>query len=190
MDGDSTASIIYLGLLLLALGGWAMVEYRNRLGEAARVAAAWGLIFLGLAAGYGIWNDMRGSILPVQSATASAVTIPIAQDGHYYLDMTFNGAPITMMADTGASGIVLTQSDAAAIGIDLATLRYLGSAQTANGTVRTARVTIDRITLGPFTDTNVTAFVNEGEMFGSLLGMEYLGRFDLALSGGEMVLTR
>jgi aspartyl protease family protein len=36
----------------------------------------------------------------------------------------------------------------------------------------------------------VTAFVNEGEMFGSLLGMEYLGRFDLALSGGQMVLTR
>lgn len=190
MDGDNIASFLYLALLLAALGGWALVEYRARLGEMMRVAAAWGLIFLAVAAGYGIWGDLRRDILPAQSVEAGRVIIPRAQDGHYYLDLDINGRAITMMADTGASGIVLSRADAQALGIDLANLRYLGTAMTANGEVRTARVTLDRITLGPFLDENVTAFVNEGEMDGSLLGMEYLGRFNIALVDDQMELAR
>lgn len=190
MTADSTASIIYLILLLVALGGWAMVEYRARLGEMARVAAAWGLIFLAVAAGYGLWSDLRPNLAPRQQVQAGNVIIPRAQDGHYHLALQINGRDITMMADTGASGIVLSQSDAADLGIDLGTLRYLGTAMTANGTVRTARVTLDTITLGPFSDENVTAFVNEGEMSGSLLGMDYLGRFNIALQNNQMQLAR
>lgn len=190
MSGDSYGSLIYLALMLAALGGWALVEYRARMGEMMRVAAAWGLIFLAVAAGYGIWSDLRGNILPSQSVQAGSVLIPRAQDGHYYLGLNINGAEISMMADTGASGIVFSKADAQSLGIDLGSLRYLGTAMTANGEVRTARVTLDSITLGPFTDANVTAFVNEGEMDGSLLGMEYLGRFNISLVDNQMELTR
>lgn len=190
MSGDTTASVIYLSLLLLALGGWALVEYRARMGEMMRVAAAWGLIFLAVAAGYGIWGDLRRDVLPVLTVDAGRVGIARAADGHYYLPLEINQVPLTLMADTGASGIVLSQQDAADLGIDLAALRYLGTAMTANGTVRTARVTLDRITLGPFVDTGVTAYVNEGAIDGSLLGMDYLGRFDIALVDNQMELTR
>lgn len=190
MNGDDFGSLIYLALLLLALGGWAMMEYRARMGEMLRVAAAWGLIFLAVAAGYGLWGNLRGDIVPRQRVDAGQVIIPRAQDGHYYVDLTINGIDISMMADTGASGIVLAQADAQALGIDLASLRYLGTAMTANGEVRTARALLDTITLGPFTDTGVTAFVNEGEMEGSLLGMEYLGRFNISLADDQMELRR
>lgn len=190
MNSDSIASMIYLGLLLAALGGWALVEYRARLGEMMRVAAAWGFIFLAVAAGYGLWGDLRRDILPQQNVEAGRVIIPRAQDGHYYLNLTINGQKITMMADTGASGIVLSQEDAQSLGIDLAELRYLGTAMTANGEVRTARAGLDSIVLGPFSDSDVTAYVNEGAMDGSLLGMDYLGRFDISLMDDEMVLTR
>lgn len=190
MSGDSFGSLIYLALLLAALGGWALVEYRARMGEMLRVVAAWGLIFLAVAAGYGIWGDLRRDIMPAQVVQGASVLIPRAQDGHYYLGLNINGAEITMMADTGASGIVLSKADAQALGLDLENLRYLGTAMTANGEVRTARVTLGNITLGPFTDTDVTAFVNEGEMDGSLLGMEYLGRFNISLVDNQMELTR
>ena len=190
MSGDSFGSLIYLALLLAALGAWALVEYRARMGEMLRVGAAWGLIFVAVAAGYAIWGDLRRDIMPVQTAQAGSVLIPRAQDGHYYLGLTINGADITMMADTGASGIVLSQADAQSLGIDLASLRYLGTAMTANGEVRTARVTLENITLGPFVDTNVTAYVNQGEMDGSLLGMDYLGRFNVSLVNDQMELTR
>jgi len=190
MSGDSFGSLIYLALMLAALGGWALVEYRARMGEMLRVGAAWGLIFVAVAAGYAIWGDLRGDILPTQSVQAGSVLIPRAQDGHYYVGLNINGAEITMMADTGASGIVLSKADAQSLGVDLANLRYLGTAMTANGEVRTARVTLDSITLGPFSDANVSAFVNDGEMDGSLLGMDYLGRFNISLIDDQMELTR
>lgn len=51
---ESFGRVIYLALILAALAGWVMVEYRSRLGEAARTALARGPIVVGLMAGYGI----------------------------------------------------------------------------------------------------------------------------------------
>jgi aspartyl protease family protein len=179
-----------LGLLLASVAGWVMVEFRSRLGEAARMALAWGLIFLGVAAGYGLWQDLRRDIRPEQTADASKVEIPRAEDGHYYLRLNVNGHEVVFMADTGATNIVLSPEDAQAIGIDLSSLAYLGQAETANGVVRTARVSLDSVSLGPFTDTDIPAKVNETAMQGSLLGMDYLGRFSIQIAGDKMVLTR
>lgn len=188
--GDSFGQLIYLGLLLVALGGWVMVEYRNRLGFALRTALAWGMIFLGVAAGYGLWGDLRKDLAPMQTVGENTVAIPMAADGHYYPRLTVNGQEITFMADTGASEIVLSQSDAQDLGLDLTNLAYLGTAYTANGTVRTARVRLDSIAFGPFQDGNVAAYVTDGQMEGSLLGMSYLGRFEITIKREEMVLTR
>jgi len=91
MDSDQIARVVYLGLLLMAVGGWVLVEYRTRLGQALRVALAWGMIFLGVAAGYGLWGDLRRDIRPEQVATAEQVEIPRSQDGHYYLRLEVNG---------------------------------------------------------------------------------------------------
>ncbi len=188
MNGESYGQLIYLGLLLVSIGGWILVEYRSRLGEAARVAAAWALIIIGLMAGYGLWNDLRGDMM--QTQTAGTVAIPRSDDGHYYPRLMVNGEAITFMADTGASGIVLSQDDAKTLGIDLEGLQYTGTAQTANGTVRTARVRLESVVFGPFQDEGVSAYVNDGEMDGSLLGMDYLGRFSISIAADEMVLTR
>ena len=51
MDSDEIARLAYLLLLLAAIAGWVVVEFRRRMGEALRVAIAWGLIFCGVAAG-------------------------------------------------------------------------------------------------------------------------------------------
>jgi aspartyl protease family protein len=190
MDADQIARVVYLGLLLMAVGGWVLVEYRARLGQALRVALAWGMIFLGVAAGYGLWGDLRRDIRPDQIAGADQVEIPRSQDGHYYLRLEVNGRPVTFMADTGASGITLSGQDAADLGIDPAALTYLGRAVTANGEVRTARITLPLVALGPFRDQDVTAFVTDGEMEGSLLGMDYLGLFSIEMAGDRMILRR
>jgi aspartyl protease family protein len=192
MDGDNFARIGYLVLLLMAVGGWVIVEFRGRFGQAARAAAAWGLIFLGAMAAYGLWTDIRGpGTRPGQILTEQGqVELPRAPDGHYYATLTINGTEIQFMADTGASTMVLTKADARAVGIDPETLAYLGEASTANGIVRTARVKLDDVTFGPFADQRVTAWVNEGEMDMSLLGMDYLGRFDIRIAGDKMILGR
>lgn len=191
MDGDTIARMAYLGLLLAAVGGWVIVEYRQRLGLALRSAAAWGLIFVGAVAGYGLWTDIRTDIGPAQMTVSEGkVELPRAPDGHYYATLTLNGTELRFMADTGATNMVLSQQDARRIGLDPATLIYLAEAQTANGTVRTARVALDSVELGPFRDAPFQAWVTDGEMEGSLLGMDYLGLFRIEITGDRMILTR
>jgi aspartyl protease family protein len=190
IDGEDLGRMAYLGLILLALIGWVVVEYKSRLGFAVRSAAAWAMIFIGVTAGYGIWQDMQGRILPMQEVTGGAVELPRAGDGHYYATLTIDGTEIEFLADTGASELVLNEEDAARLGIDRSTLRYLGEAQTANGIVRTARVVLPVVEFGPFRDTDVVAYVTDGDMGGSLLGMSYLGRFRIEIAERRMILSR
>ncbi len=191
MDGETLARLGYLALLLAAVGGWVIVEFRGRMGQALRTATAWGLIFLGVMAGYGLWQDVQTDIAPRQTVMDSGeIRVPRAGDGHYYLTLQINGTAVQFMADTGASNVVLAEQDARRLGIDPDTLMYLGQARTANGTVRTARVTLPETSLGGYTDQNVSAWVNEGELDISLLGMDYLGRFRIEIDRGEMILRR
>jgi aspartyl protease family protein len=191
MDGDNFARLAYLLLLLVAVGGWVMVEFRQRMGQALRMAMAWGLIFVGVMAGYGLWSDIRGDIMPSQMVSdGGEIEVPRAEDGHYYLTLDINGTPVRFMADTGASNMVLSREDARALGIDPDGLSYLGEASTANGIVRTARVTLPVVEMGPFRNEDFEAYVNDGEMEGSLLGMDYLGQFRLEIAGNRMVLRQ
>ena len=191
MDNETIGRLFYLVLLLAAVGGWIMVEYRQRMGQALRVAMAWGPIFVGVMAGYGLWNDLRSDIAPQQLISeAGVIEVPRAEDGHYYLTLQINGTAIQFLADTGATNMVLSQADARRIGIDPEGLLYLGTAQTANGTVRTARVDLPSVELGPYLDRDFSAWINEGDMDKSLLGMDYLALYRVELAGNMMVLRR
>jgi len=192
MDADLTARFIWLALLAAALLGWFLMQLRGNLTRSLQHIAAWALIFVGLIAGYGLWNDIRGQIAPMQAVMEDGrVELPVGRDGHYHATLVINGTAIDFIVDTGASDIVLTREDAARAGIDVAGLTFFGQAQTANGSVETAPVTLGSVAFGPVTDTGVRAVVNGGEMAGSLLGMAYLHRFSrIEIEAGKLVLTR
>lgn len=193
MDGDDLARLFYLILLGTAVAGWFIAENRQSLGKTARQAAAWGLIFVGVIAGVGLWGDIRGDIVPARAVVTGAgqIEVPLAPDGHYYLTLQLDGTPVQFMVDTGASAIVLSRDDAERAGVDLETLAFLGRAETANGVVRTAGARISQVSVGDITDHNVRVSVNEGEMDGSLLGMSYLRRFDkVEIQDRKLVLSR
>jgi aspartyl protease family protein len=181
MDGETLARVGYLAIILVALGGWVLVEFRQRMGQALRMALA----------GYGLWSDIRRDIMPIQEvAQDGTVEVPRAADGHYYLTVMINGTAVPFMVDTGASGMVLAEGDAEKLGIDLGELSFLGQANTANGVVRTARITLPLVELGPFRNEDFQAFVTEGELDQSLLGMDYLGQFRMEFDQGKLVLRQ
>jgi aspartyl protease family protein len=192
MDGDQIARLAYLGLLAAALGGWFFMQMRGNLSRSLQQMAVWALIFLGVIAAYGLWNDIQRQVAPTQILAADGtLTLPVSPDGHYYLTAQVNGVAIPFVIDTGASEIVLSLSDARAAGIDTDALAFVGSAMTANGPVSTARVFLDTVSLGGIPERGVAATVNGGEMDVSLLGMSYLSRFArIEIVGGEMILTR
>ena len=193
MTTDDIGRLAYLSLLLLALSIWLFAANRNRLTQSLQQMAIWFLIFLGLITAYGFRDIIREQLTPKSTFVLSqnSVVLRRAADGHFQARLEVNGVPVDFIVDTGASEIVLTQRDAARIGFDPEKLRYYGRAGTANGMVGTAEVRLEVVKLGDITDYGVPASVNEGDLFGSLLGMSYLNRFsEVRISGNEMFLTR
>ena len=192
MNTDQTANLIYLSVL----GGALLLSYllasRMNLGKTLQQAGIWVLIFMGAIAVIGMWSEIENTLMPKQAMVGeNTIVLPRERDGHYYLTLDVNGVPVDFVVDTGATQVVLTQQDAARIGIDVGALAYLGSANTANGTVRTAAVRLDTVALGTIRDTRVRAVVNDGQMDGSLLGMTYLSRFDsITIKDNQLILTR
>lgn len=184
--------LAYLALLG-AVVVYALVQHRQGLNRTLQQAALWGLIFLGAIAAYGMWGDIRQIVTPQQAVFTDEgrVVVPRSRDGHYHLMLEVNGTPVEFVVDTGATGVVLSQRDADRVGLDAANLVYLGRAMTANGEVRTAPVRLDSMALGGIVDRNIPAWVNEGVLDTSLLGMTYLQRWTrIEIARDELILTR
>ncbi len=193
MDSYSIGNLAYLVLLGCALLFYFLISNRQSLGQMARHALLWGLIFIGVIAAAGLWSDIRRDIVPQQAVfdEGSRIEIPQAHDNHYYLTAAVNGKPVLFVVDTGATDIVLSRADARMVGIDPDALVYSGRAGTANGVVDTARTTVAEMAVGPLVDRDVAVWVNRGDMGTSLLGMAYLQRFErIEISGGKLVLER
>lgn len=195
MTGDDIANLIYLSVLILVIGGYFIAVSRTNLPKMLQQGAIWVFIFIGAITVAGLWSEMGTTSLSRQSVIqtdgSTIVSAPRDRDGHYYLSLIINDAPIRFVVDTGATDLVLTKEDAARVGLDPKQLAYLSIANTANGQVRLARVRLDSVQLGDITDQDVRAVVNEGDMRESLLGMTYLQKFGrIQIEGNRLTLIR
>lgn len=193
LSGDDFGNLIYLVLLGSMVVFWFFAVGRKSLNKALQQMAIWALIFIGVIAAYGMWGDIRQTVMPQQSVISSGarIELPRAPDGHYYASAMVNDVSIRFVVDTGATGIVLRTSDARKAGIDMEALAYLGEAMTANGPVRIATVRTERF---GFAGSEIARFrvdVNEGQMSQSLMGMSYLQTFSrIEIANGMLVLIR
>ncbi len=193
MSNWQTGQLTYLVLLGAAVLFWFVTNHRQSFRKTIQQGMAWALIFIGIIAAYGMWGDIRSTIMPQASVFSEEgrVVIPRSPDGHYRLALSVNGAPVNFVVDTGASNIVLSKQDAAKAGLDPESLPYFGRALTANGEVRTAPVVLEEVRLGDLIDRRVPAQVNGGELDQSLLGMSYLGHWrEITISNNTLILQR
>ena len=134
-----------------------------------------------------------GPTRPTVSRNGPAVTaISAGQRGQFTAETLVNGVHVRMLADTGATVVALTASDAQRIGIDPEWLEFDRPIQTANGTAFAAGITLDTLSVGGIEIRDVSAIVlGDGVLENSLLGMSFLGaisRFEI--KGDQMVLYR
>ncbi len=195
MDSDQVMRLVYLGIWGTVLISYFLIARTQGLGQSLRQLVLWGLIFVGVAAGYGLWQDITRQQSAISVVGDGAVELRAGRDGHFRLTLGVNGTPVEFIIDTGATELVLSRDDAARVGFDPDALAYLGQARTANGVVGIARVSLDEVVLAQdgleIRDTDVSAFVNEGELDVSLLGMGYLRRFArIAIEGDRLILER
>jgi aspartyl protease family protein len=192
----STENMMYLiaAIALLAYLGSGLLRRREEQGsKLVQYALIWGLIFLGGILAIGAWEDIKYSMIGRNGKQMSdgGISIPRGKSGHYEVSLLMNGEPVDFIVDTGATNIVITKEDARRIGFDPENMRYLGQASTANGIVRTHMVRVAKVEIGDIVDENVKVWVNDGELFQSLLGMAYLEKFGrITIESGMMKLER
>ncbi len=192
MRSVDPVQLVYLTVLAAAVIGWFIAENRQNLHNVLKQGIVWLLLIVGLMAGYGLWDDIQRDNSRAQYiGPAGQIEVPRQGDGHYYLTLKLNGVPVDFMIDTGATSVALSQADAMRIGTDPEKLHYTSTAYTANGAVRTARLSGVEFELNGMRDQGVETFVSQGDQDGSLLGMSYLSRYSkIEITGDRLLLIR
>lgn len=180
-----------VAVILMVLPG-VMGSYNGRARRAVRDVLGWAMIATVGAGAYNYRDELgqlafriTGEQVPLPSleivdpkgGKLRSVRIVRRRDGHFVARVAVNGASVPMLVDTGASTVVLRQSDARKLGIDTTRLRFSVPVQTANGLAYTAPVRLAVVNIGNITLVSVEALVAQpGVLKESLLGMSFLSR--------------
>jgi aspartyl protease family protein len=199
LSGDDFASLIVKVVWLVVLCGGVLVMFRYSFSQALQAVLLWVAVGLLLAVGYTYRFELRGvgervmaELVPGRAATrANVVEIARGRGGSFGVSAEINGARVSMILDTGASAVVLTQDAAKAAGLPLEVLNYNVSVDTANGRTRAASVTLDRLAVGGVVERQVPALIAQpGLLRTSLLGMTFLNRLESWEVRGDKLVLR
>ena len=123
-------------------------------------------------------------------ANNSPVSLYADQAGHFFGNLSINGASLKYVVDTGATTVALNSGDAKFAKIDYEKGERI-TMSTANGEVSAYLVKLNTLKIGTIILNNVEATVNEG---GSppvvLLGMTALNHLDMKRDNSIMTLSK
>lgn len=130
---------------------------------------------------------------PRQPLTSSrSLTLDSDRAGHFHADARIDGQRVEFVVDTGASLVIMRESDAAKVRIFPSPADYNATVSTANGKIKAARATLSRVEVGGITVYDVQALVLPDEALSqNLLGMTFLSRLRrYEYANGRLVLEQ
>jgi len=199
LDGWDIANALPLSIILILMVMRLSVSTAplGRMAKHLSVFLAFGAV---LVIGYSYREDLgtifgraMGTVVPGRGTQIAPGMMRFQADngGQFVINATVNGKGVRFLVDTGASGIALSRRDAERLGFDDSKLNFDTPFSTANGMTRGARITLDALQVGPLTDHGVHAWVNEGDLNQSLLGMSYLSTLGrVEIRGDTLILER
>ncbi len=199
LDNQDMASLIVKIGFLVLIGGAIMTMFRDRFSQALEYVLIWVVIALVLVLGYTYRFDLRdisdkvmAELMPGRAATKGRVVeLARGNTGDFQITTDVNGKPMSMVLDTGASTVVLTNEAAKAAGLPLEMIKYTVNVDTANGRTRAASVTLDRVAIGGIVERSVPALVAQpGQLKTNLLGMSFLNRLQSWEVRGDKLVMR
>lgn len=177
MSGNSPQVIYYAMGVLLVLSS--LLAMRLPLGKALKM----GLVWVGIFAGFFILFAFRGEFqnfgqrlraqaLGSSVAEGGEVRIPIADDGHFWVDASINGHSARFLIDSGASVTTISANLARDAGVPTDGRHWV--VETANGTAPVIQASADKLEVGSISRGDFPIDINERDET-NVLGMNFLG---------------
>jgi aspartyl protease family protein len=127
--------------------------------------------------------------LPAQTVEGDATRVPLAGDGHYWIDAEINGVPARFLVDTGATLTTVNTQVAEAAGLEPRRGGIPVRLNTANGAVAAQMTTIDELRFGNVAARGLDAVIAPNIGPTNVLGMNLLSRLKgWGVRDGELVL--
>lgn len=181
------------GILVLLL----VLSSRLRVVRALFSVALWGIM------GFLLWSVVQaGSVFnpvlerlgsvagrPMQLIMGQELRVPMAADGHFWVEVSINGVSRRMMVDSGATvtAVPVETAQAAALEVDSNLVPIL--IRTANGTVTAQNARADELRLGNIVARDLGIIVSPAFGDTHVLGMNFLSRLESwRVEGRTMIL--
>ena len=146
----------------------------------------WAVVWLGLlGAGYLIAERLLAppAVVRVVARGQNEIVVPVARDGHYYLDGSVNNVPVRFMVDTGASYVSVGAGFAQEAGLRDG---IRASFNTANGTVEGRIVKNQIVRVDAMEIAGLSIAVMPEQRGDALLGQNFLRHFEVIQSAGAL----
>lgn len=182
MTNDVQLGSLYLLMAMVLILGTLMAR-RERWARLATFGLMWVAIF---GAGFLLltFRDDLGYVAQRLKAEATGnpvvmgkeLRIPMAIDGHFWIEGSLNGLPVKFLVDSGATMTTIGRDTAAEAGISVSDRRNQ-VVRTGSGMLRVATARADSLAIGPIERRQVGLHVADNEDL-NVLGMNYLSSLD------------
>lgn len=178
MTNDWMLGSLYLLMAIMLVAG-TLISRREKFARLATIALAWTAIF---GAGFILFTfrDDLGYVAQRLKSEATGepvvqgheVRIPMAIDGHFWVEGSLNGRQVKFLVDSGATMTTIGRETAETAGVTVSTGRGQ-LVRTGNGMLRVATGRAESLAIGPIERGNVGLHIADHEDL-NVLGMNYL----------------
>ena len=178
MTNDTMLGGLYIVIALTLVIG-TLISRREPIAKLLVIALAWLAVF---GAGFVLFtfrDDLSylGQRLQAEATgepvqVGNTLRIPMAMDGHFWVDAVVNGQPVKFLVDSGATMTTVDQETAQRTGIAIDPLRTQ-VVRTGNGMIRVAAGRADNISIGDIRREGVGLHITERAEI-NVLGMNFL----------------
>ena len=178
MTNDMMLGGLYLLMAAMLVLG-ALMTRREPAAKLITMALAWITIF---GAGFVLFTfrdnlgwvaqRLRAEAVGTPVSEGTETRIPMAIDGHFWIDAKLNGHDVKFLVDSGATTTTIDRNTAQRAGIDVSRGRdqYV---RTGNGVIRVASGRADELTVGQIRRRDVALEIADNDDL-NVLGMNYL----------------
>ena len=195
MTNDIMLGSLYLLMALMLVLG-ALINRRERFARMATMFLAWVALF---GAGFVLFTfrDDLGYVAqrlkaeatgaPLVVAGGKEVRVPMAIDGHFWVEGDVNGLPVKFLVDSGATMTTISRADAAQARLTVDD-SHGQIVRTGNGLVRVSTARTPTLRVASIERENVGVHVADDDL--SVLGMNFLSSLDSWSVKGRWLIMR